>query len=154
LDARTGKDLGESERGVAMALKKSAKDYIDEATSRVDHVTPEDAAEQVRSSKVMLLDVREPEEWDAGHIAEAVHIPRGWLELAADPETEHYDERLDTEKPILVHCAKGNRSSLAAATLNEMGYQAANVEGGFEAWEQAGLTVERGVQTDPPGSRR
>ena len=53
------------------------------------------------------------------------------------------------EKPIVVHCAKGNRSSLAAVTLNEMGYQAANVEGGFEAWEEAGLRVERGVQTDP-----
>ena len=137
-----------------MALKKSANDFIEEASSRVEHVTAEDAAEQVRSGAVMLLDVRESEEWDAGHIAEAVHIPRGWLELAADPETEHYDERFDVEKPILVICAKGNRSSLAAVTLNTMGYQAVNVEGGFEAWQQAGLTVERGVQTDPPGSRR
>jgi len=137
-----------------MALKKSAKDFIDEASSRVEHITPEEAAARVRSGKAMLLDVREPEEWDAGHVAEAVHIPRGWLELVADPDTEHYDERFDVEKPIVVHCAKGNRSSLAAVTLNEMGYQAANVEGGFEAWEGAGLTVERGVQTDPPGSRR
>jgi len=137
-----------------VARRKSAEEFIKEASSRVEHVTPEAAAEQVRSGEVMLLDVREPEEWDAGHVAEAVHIPRGWLELAADPATEHADERFDLDKRILVQCAKGNRSSLAAATLKEMGYEAANVEGGFEAWEEAGLTVERGVDTDPPGSRR
>src|SRR5215210_7369792 len=118
-----------------MVLKKSAKEFIDEASSCVAHITPVEAAERVRSGEAMLLDVREPEEWDAGHVAEAVHIPRGWLELAADPATEHADERFDLDKRILVQCAKGNRSSLAAATLKEMGYEAANVEGGFEAWE-------------------
>jgi rhodanese-related sulfurtransferase len=137
-----------------MALRKSAEEFVEEASSRVEHVRPERAAEQVRSGEVMLLDVREPDEWEAGHVAEAVHIPRGWLELAADPTTEHADERFELDRRILVHCAKGNRSALAAATLNEMGYRADNVEGGFEAWEEAGLTVERGVATHPPGSRR
>jgi rhodanese-related sulfurtransferase len=71
-------------------------------------------------------------------------VPRGWLEFKADPETPYFDERFDPDKPYVVQRAAGRRSALTAR-LKEMGYRdVRNLEGGFGAWEKAGLPVERG----------
>lgn len=83
----------------------------------------------------VLLDVREPAEWESGHAPGAVHIPYGRLaEGMAD---------LPRDRPILTYCASGVRSSLAASLLRAGGYDAHNIRGGFAAWRGAGLPVER-----------
>ena len=94
-------------------------------------MTPEDA--QGRTD-LHLLDVREPEEWQAGHIAGSQHIPLGQLR-----------ERLSDvprDQTILTVCRHGNRSEAAARGLRTLGYTVENLEGGVTAWTQAGLPLE------------
>jgi rhodanese-related sulfurtransferase len=83
--------------------------------------------------RYQLLDVREPYEWEAGHIGGAVHIPLS--DVMAGPA----QSGLDPGKPVIVVCRSGNRSELAALMLQARGYQAENMEGGMEAWAAAGL---------------
>lgn len=78
-----------------------------------------------------LLDVREPDEWAAGHAAEAAHVPLAQLSLDVIPEGE----------PLLVVCHVGGRSAMATRALRNAGLPAFNVVGGMAAWEQAGLPV-------------
>jgi len=82
------------------------------------------------TGSVVLLDVREPEEWAAGHAPGALHVPLGDL----DPTRIAGDE-------VLVLCRSGNRSGRATATLTEAGVRARNVEGGMQAWLEADLPV-------------
>jgi rhodanese-related sulfurtransferase len=82
-----------------------------------------------------ILDVREPYEWDAGHIEEAVHIPLA--EVMAGSEKD----KLDPGRPVVVVCKTGNRSELAALMLQARGLDAQNLEGGTEAWVAAGLPI-------------
>lgn len=82
---------------------------------------------------LMLLDVREPDEWDSGHIAEAVHIPMRSVpaELASIP----------TDGQVIVVCAVGARSARVAAFLQQQGIDAHNLAGGMVAWARAGRPV-------------
>lgn len=86
-----------------------------------------------------MLDVREPGEWEQGHIPGAKHIPRGMLEYLANAELPEKDAR------IVVHCAVGGRGTLATKTLQEMGYtNVANMQGGTNAWKEQGYELETG----------
>ena len=85
--------------------------------------------------RFQIVDVREPFEWDAGHIKEAVHIPLA--EVMAGRE----EGRLERDRPVLVVCKVGSRSELAAVMLQARGFQAENLEGGTEAWLAAGLPL-------------
>ena len=80
-----------------------------------------------------LLDVRELYEWDAGHIEGAIHAP------LAEVMAGRAEGKLDSGKPVIVVCRSGNRSELAALMLQARGYKAENMEGGMEAWAEAGL---------------
>lgn len=82
-----------------------------------------------------ILDVREPYEWDAGHIEEALHIPLAEVMAGAEKG------RLDPGRPVVVVCKTGNRSELAALMLKARGVDAQNLEGGTEAWVEAGLPI-------------
>ena len=84
---------------------------------------------------VVLLDVREQDEWDAGHAPDAVHIPLGELPV-------RWGE-LDPEVPILVICHSGGRSARAAAWLNQGDFDATTHDGGMVAWSQRGFPVEQ-----------
>jgi rhodanese-related sulfurtransferase len=98
--------------------------------------------EEARSrTDLHLLDVREPDEWQAGHIAGAQHIPLGQLR-------ERLGE-LPKGVPILAVCRHGNRSESAARGLRTLGYTVENLEGGVTAWKQAGLPLE--VEGGGPG---
>lgn len=121
---------------------KSGKDLIDEATARITEISPADAvavasaAHADAASDVVFLDVREPNEWNLGHVPGAVHIPRGQLE-------GRVESVVDRSKRVLVYCAGGSRSALAADTLKQMGYdRAESVKGGFRGWAAAGGDVE------------
>ncbi len=85
----------------------------------------------------LVIDIREPHEVERGHIPGAKIIPRGFLELWID------DLAYDPDQPIVIYCAGGVRSALAAKALQDMGYrQVYSLAGGFHAWESAGLPVE------------
>jgi rhodanese-related sulfurtransferase len=90
-----------------------------------------------------ILDVRDPWEWDAGHVDQSVHVPLA--EVMAGRGTES----LDQDRPVAVICRSGNRSELGALILQTRGFQAENVEGGLEAWASAGLPVV--TSTGEPG---
>jgi rhodanese-related sulfurtransferase len=91
----------------------------------------------------IVLDVREAFEWEAGHAAEAIHIPLGDL-------VERVGE-VPREAPVYVICAAGGRSLQGAAFLERNGLEAINVTGGMNAWQQAGLpTIQDGPSTREP----
>ena len=121
---------------------------VGNARSAANEVSPTEAAAALNDAELALIvDVREPGEYGDGHLPEAVNIPRGLLELRADPNSPVTDQTLSADQAarILVYCTKGPgaRSLLAAQTLTSMGY--ANVEvlsGGLIAWAEAGLPVE------------
>jgi len=124
------------------------KEMIQEARSSVQEVSVQDAHEGLRSGEVhMLIDVREPWEWDKGHISDAVSIPRGLLELRADPESPVTNPELSGDKDarLVLYCTKAPsaRSMLAAQTLGRMGFSnVAALRGGLEEWQAEGLPNE------------
>jgi len=124
------------------------KEMIQEARSSVQEVSVQDAHDGLRSGEVhMLIDVREPWEWDKGHISDAVSIPRGLLELRADPESPVTNPELSGNKDarLVLYCTKAPsaRSMLAAQTLGRMGYSnVAALRGGLEEWQAEGLSAE------------
>ena len=127
-------------------MSVSAKQLVDEARLAVPEVTASETYEQLQQGKVaILLDVREQTEWEGGHVPGAVHIPRGLLEWMSDPTYANHDQRMTAciQQPVVVMCASGGRSLLAARTLREMGYRdVASLDGGFAEWIKAGLPVE------------
>ena len=121
-------------------MTTTAMQIVAQARSQVDIVTPEAAAEELTSGAAVAVDVREPEEWQHGHIDGSVAAPRGLLEFFADPTTPRHKDALDPTRRTIVVCASGARASLAALTLKTMGYQnVAVLDGGLKGWINAGL---------------
>jgi rhodanese-related sulfurtransferase len=122
-------------------MARSVVEMIGEARARVEAVSPEDAAGELTAGKAVFLDVREPVEWEH-HVEGAVQIPRGLLEFAADPASPKHKPELDPAGRVIVYCRSGARAALACATLKDMGFgSVANLEGGFTAWQEAGLPI-------------
>lgn len=120
-----------------MTDQKSGRDLLKQAKERAEGLDPKKVHEVLRSGeKVTLVDVRESDEWRAGHLPEAIHLPRGYLEL-------QIDEKLpDKSAPIIFYCAGGNRSALAAATAQELGYtNVRHMLRGFSGWKDEGFEV-------------
>ncbi len=123
-------------------MTKTAAGMVSEAAAQVESVAPKDAFEQVAAGKAVLLDVREPVEWEQ-HIGGAVQVPRGLLEFAADPTSPRHKAELDPGGRVIVYCRSGARAALAALTLKTMGFDdVANLEGGIAGWKEAGLPVD------------
>lgn len=98
-----------------------------------DSLTPKQAAERLERGEIDLVDVREPDEWQAGHAPGARHIP-----LAELPSRL---KALGGERPVAFVCRSGNRSELATELARRQGIQGINVEGGLLAWQRAGLDL-------------
>ena len=115
----------------------SYAEFLRRAKESVSEVEPSEAREQAAEGAT-LVDVRETEEFDAGHIPGAKHVPRGYLEQRIEAAAP------DRDQPVILYCASGNRSALAARTLlDELGYS--NVEsmrGGITLWKDRGYEVE------------
>ena len=121
-------------------VMKTAVELIAAARAQVETVTATDAAEQAATGAAVLLDVRESEEWQHGHIEGSVAAPRGLVEFFADPTSPRHKKALDPAGRVIVVCASGARAALAAATLQDMGYQdIAVLDGGLKGWMAAGL---------------
>ena len=117
-----------------------------QARRAVPEITAAETRDRLERGEVdLLLDVREADEWERGHIAGAVHAPRGLLEWYADPASPYAKPALTGNRGarIVVQCATGGRSLLAAETLRKMGYpNAVNMAGGFKEWSAQGFPVE------------
>jgi len=91
-----------------------------------------------QGEKVVLIDTREDSEWTAGHAAGALHLSKGIIERDIEANVP------DKQTPMVLYCGGGFRSALAADNLQKMGYQnAISLDGGWRAWQESGLPVER-----------
>jgi rhodanese-related sulfurtransferase len=129
-----------------MPERRTIDDLLAAARARLTRVGPAEAAAAVEDG-ALLVDVRSDDQRAAdGTVPAAVHFPRNVLEWRLDPASEAADPRGgDLDRHVIVMCNEGYASSLAAATLQEIGFaRATDLDGGFQAWRAAGLPV------DPP----
>jgi sulfur-carrier protein adenylyltransferase/sulfurtransferase len=111
------------------------RDLLSAAKSQITEVDPATAEVQIALGGAAILDVREPDEYDQGALANAIHIPRGHLEAQVEGRL------LDKTQPVVVYCAGGVRSAFAARTLGELGYEhVVSMAGGFGRWKDEGRT--------------
>lgn len=118
---------------------KTAHDLVAAAKSRVQEIAVADAEQAIREADV-LVDVREADEFAAGHIGGAVHFSRGMLEFkfSGNPALQSRDIK------IVLYCKTSGRAALAAAALHDMGYlKVQSIAGGFDAWAAAGKPVAK-----------
>ncbi|HTE61968.1 MAG TPA: molybdopterin-synthase adenylyltransferase MoeB [Solirubrobacteraceae bacterium] len=118
-------------------MSPSGAEVIRQIKQQVQEVDPAEVSEHLGNG-VTLVDVRESEEWDRGHIPGAVHVPRGYLESRIDGAVS------DRDAPVVLYCASGQRSALAAHTLTELlGYtNVRSMTGGITLWKDRGYKVE------------
>ena len=126
---------------------RSVREVVEEARGQIENLPPEQASDEVASGTAVVIDVREPIEWEQ-HIGGALQIPRGLLEFVADPECgpilpPSLKFELDPSRRLITYCNTGARATLAALTLQNMGVEhVANLAGGLAAWKEAGLPTE------------
>ena len=116
-----------------------------DAKSRIQNLSVDEVASELEKQGTLFVDIREANEFaETGKIPGAHHVPRGMLEFRADPSGPYHDAEFDPSRRIVLHCASGGRSALAADTLQKMGYtNVAHLDGGMKAWTEAGMPVER-----------
>jgi rhodanese-related sulfurtransferase len=122
----------------------TAADLVAEARARIREVAP--SALSSEAAKAVLIDVREPAEYEAGHLASAINIPRGVLEFQVDahPAVANVTEPAlaHRQRPVVLYCRTGGRAALAADSLQRIGFSdVRSIAGGIEAWIAAGLPV-------------
>lgn len=122
-------------------MVKSVVEMIGAARAEIELVSPEAVMEELTTGEPVLVDIREPIEWEQ-HIAGALQVPRGLIEFVADPESPRHNADLGPTRRVIVYCASGARAALATHTLQNMGFEnVANLDGGLRAWIAAGLPV-------------
>ena len=115
---------------------KSSQNLVQEAYSQIKTIDPNQAYSLFKDNKCNLIDIRDVRELEnEGKIENSIHIPRGMLEFWIDPGSQYFkEEKIDLEKEIVLFCAAGARSALAAKTLKDMGFEkVSHVAGGFGA---------------------
>src|ERR1051325_553409 len=136
------------QEAVAMSTTqtKTAAAMLAEAKSRIENLPPAAVAGEIEGGKALLVDIREADERaQNGVIKGAVHAPRGMIEVYADPTSPYHRPEFQLDRRIILQCASGGRSALATDTLTTLGYcRVAHLDGGFKAWKEQGLPVEKG----------
>ena len=123
---------------------KSPQTLIAESLKTVKTISPEEALEMSNENKCNLIDIRdEPELEKQGRIEKAFHISRGLLEFSIHPDSPFVlNNKIDLDKELVLFCAAGGRSALAAKTLNEMGFKkVSHIDGGFAAMRNNGFKI-------------
>jgi molybdopterin/thiamine biosynthesis adenylyltransferase/rhodanese-related sulfurtransferase len=120
-------------------MAKSQQDFLEEARQLVPEITVEEVEQRLKQGDdVVLLDVREKDEVRSGYIEGSLSVPRGFLEMQVTGQIP------DTDKDIIVYCAGGVRSLLAARVMREMGYQhVSSMAGGITRWKDTGHPIVR-----------
>ena len=123
---------------------KSSQTLVTEALSEVKTITANEALKLSNENKCTLIDIREKGELDkTGRIENSNHIPRGMLEFWLDPEGPYFKSgKIDMSKEMVLFCAGGLRSALAAKSLKEMGFEkVSHIDGGFAAISQSDFKI-------------
>jgi molybdopterin/thiamine biosynthesis adenylyltransferase/rhodanese-related sulfurtransferase len=129
-------------------MSPSGADYIRQVKEQISEIDPSEV-HGLLDEGVALLDVRESEEWDAGHLPGATHVPRGYLESRIDGAIPDRDQR------VVVYCASGTRSALAAKTLADLGYgDVSSMTGGITLWKDRGYEVDQPRKLTPEQRER
>jgi len=125
------------------------RELLQQVRSEISEIDATEARDRIESGEPVIVDVREQDEWDEGHIPGAVHVPRGHLESRIDRLAP------DTARPVVVYCSAGNRSAFAAKTLTELGYEdVVSLAGGFTDWKRNGFPVQLQAGLDAPRRAR
>ena len=115
---------------------KSSKTLVTEALGEIKTISPDEALSMMNEDKCNLIDIRDVRELERdGRVESSNHIPRGMLEFWLDPDSPYFkDGKLDMNKEMVLFCAGGMRSALAAKTLKDMGFEkVSHIDGGFGA---------------------
>ena len=123
---------------------KSSQKLVEEANKVIKKMSPLEVQDGLKNGEITLIDIRDIRElWTEGTIKNSIHIPRGMLEFWLDPESTYYQSnKIKDIKKIVLFCALGWRSALAAKSLVDMGFtNVAHVNGGFDALKKSGLKV-------------
>jgi rhodanese-related sulfurtransferase len=121
-----------------MAEHERFEKLVADAKKNITEISPQDAAAKLKSGEAVIVDVRDKDEWDEGHIPAATHLSRGTIELDIEEKIP------DPNAMIICHCGGGGRSALAAESLQKMGYKnVRSMAGGFKAWKAAGLPTTK-----------
>mgnify|MGYP000554286551 CR=1 FL=1 len=129
-------------------LITSAAEMVAKARADIREIETPDLIAMMDDPNVVIVDIRDIRERQrSGFIPGSVHAPRGMLEFWVDPDSPYFKDIFardeDCKKTFVLHCASGWRSSLSAATLNDMGFDVAHLREGFSTWEAQGGPVER-----------
>ena len=124
--------------------RTTINDLVAAAREHIDNLTLDEAQAEIATEGTLLVDIRDPRERERdGTIPGAKSVTRGMLEFWADPESPYYKSYFEFDRRIVVYCAGGLRSALAADTLKTLGFtDVGHIEGGFGAWKGAGLPTE------------
>ena len=111
---------------------------VADAKKNITEISPQDAAAKLNSGEAVIVDVRDRDEWDEGHIPRATHMSRGTIELDIEEKVP------EANTMVICHCGGGGRSALAAESLQKMGYKnLRSMAGGLKAWKAAGLPTTK-----------
>jgi len=125
-------------------MATSVKQMMEAANAAVPKITPAQAREMIDKGDTLVVDVRDaPEVEKSGKIAGALHVSRGMLEFRADPESPYHDKNFAKNKTVILYCASGGRSALAAKVLKDMGFGQVYNAGAFKDWVESGGAIEK-----------
>ena len=123
---------------------KSSQTLVSEALQKIKTITTDEAFKMSTDDKCNLIDIRDIRELEKdGRLEKSNHIPRGMLEFWLDPDSPYFKEgKLDMNKEMVLFCAGGLRSALAAKTLKDMGFEkVSHIDGGFSALKQSKFKI-------------
>lgn len=125
-------------------MNLTSQQLVDEARAQIREVAPQDFSAD--RGAAVVIDVREPAEFQTGHLADAINLPRGVLEFQIEthPAVAPAGDQAppDKARPIVLYCRTGGRAALAAVSLQRMGFtDVSSISGGITGWSDAGLPV-------------
>ena len=123
---------------------KTSQTLVSEALNEIKTISPDNAFEMSENNQCNLIDIRDIRELEKeGRIDKSLHIPRGMLEFWLDPQSLYFKEgKIDMAKEMVLFCAGGLRSALAAKTLKDMGFEkVSHIDGGFGALKQSKFKI-------------
>ncbi len=123
---------------------KTSQTLVSEALNEIKTISPDNAFEMSENNQCNLIDIRDIRELEKeGRIDKSLHIPRGMLEFWLDPQSPYFREgKIDMSKEMVLFCAGGLRSALAAKTLKDMGFEkVSHIDGGFAALKQSKFKI-------------
>ena len=123
---------------------KSSSELVNNALKEIKTISSEEAYSMMKEGKTNLIDIRDIRELqNEGKVEGAIHIPRGMLEFWLDPESIYFKEgKLDLNKEMVLFCAGGMRSALAAKSLKDMGFKkVSHIDGGFGALKESKFKI-------------